>query len=925
MKFPWPLRYTIPGVILLFGLLLSAGFFAFDRRMSHEQVEILVNRHLRFMGNQISAVSAHFLAKDDIAGLQSQISALGADPILQMAFVCDDQGKVLVSSRYEFTGEPLEHTPLAKRRLLLGTAPSKPVVTGDGRTLLGIFPFSLPPRAGELVSTRNAYLLLEYDLEYPKGQVTRGFVQRSTFCSVVLALACLLGWAFFHFVLNTRIGRLINFTERLAAGETLSSAGLNGSDEISKLSRAFEAMAQKISCSTAELRDANGRMSREIAERKYIEEALRNSERRFRSIWENSHEAMRLTDSKGTVLAVNPAYARLMEQPVQELVQRPLNEKYEDDLQEKLARCQSGFGKKNIERYEQKKVTLKSGRVLHLEISYSFIEMEQARPLLLGIFRDISDRVAVLEKLQEAKEFSENLINTANVMIVAVNREGRITTFNETAEKVSGYTKAEARGRLWTDFVRGHAREPGEMEPIARKDFEAELVTKPGDVRLISWQTNVIREHGTSTGTICFGIDITDRQKQESNRLELERKLLDAQKLESLGVLAGGIAHDFNNLLAAILGNTNLAQMHISAGSQVAGYLKNVEKTSLRAADLCRQMLAYSGKGRFTMHYLDLNEVVRETLELLEVSITKKAALRVELRPGIPTVHADPAQIRQVIMNLVINASEALGETSGLIRIRTGIIQADAQFFADAHTVSELPEGEYVFMEVTDTGCGMSPETRARIFEPFYTTKFTGRGLGLAAVLGIVRGHNGALKIMSEVGQGSTFKFLLPSAMAMPQPLPQSSSSTGAPWRGEGTVLVVDDDPTVRAVTARMVQSSGFEVLQAVDGLHGVEVFSQRQDEIVAVVLDMTMPKLNGREALQEMRRIKPNVRILLISGFSDVATAEGGGSEPDGFLQKPFKPQELNAKLKSIFTNGREPGTGGTEMRRRSAVQVPA
>jgi CheY-like chemotaxis protein len=290
---------------------------------------------------------------------------------------------------------------------------------------------------------------------------------------------------------------------------------------------------------------------------------------------------------------------------------------------------------------------------------------------------------------------------------------------------------------------------------------------------------------------------------------------------------------------------------------------------------------------------------------LLEVSVTKKASLRVELRPQLPHVYADSTQIRQVMMNLVINASEAIGDHSGMIRVRTGLLHADAAYFEDAAGTGEAGPGEYVFVEVSDTGCGMSPETQARIFDPFFTTKFTGRGLGLAAVLGIVRGHKGALKILSEVGKGSTFKFLLPVATVLPQPQLNRTTNAGGTWRGSGTILVVDDDPTVRAVTSRMVEACGFEVLQAVDGKHGVEVFSENRQQIRAVVLDMTMPNLNGQEAFEAMRKIEPKVKVLLMSGFSEYATSERfNGKSPGLFLQKPFKPEELSSKLKGLFAD---------------------
>jgi PAS domain S-box-containing protein len=595
-----------------------------------------------------------------------------------------------------------------------------------------------------------------------------------------------------------------------------------------------------------------------------------------------------------------------MEKEAQEIVGLPYTEVYESDTaHRKLNRYTEQFQTRTHHRYQTKRVTLRSGRTLAVEVSYSFIEMEGESTLLLGVFRDVTERMAVLEKLKNAKEFSENLIKTATLMIVGVDNDERITIFNEAAERISGFTKGEVQGRKWSSFVRGGEGKLAADASSTPRYFEAQLATRDFEERLISWQTNPVLENGCVTGTICFGTDVTEIRREEQHRQALERKLLDSQKLESLGVLAGGIAHDFNNLLAAILGNTNLAQMRIPpSDSKLTGFLKSIEKASMRAADLCKQMLAYSGKGRFAMHVLDVNEVVRETLELLEVSITKKAALRVELRHGVPQVFADATQLRQVVMNLVINASEAIGENSGLIRVRTGVLHANQAFLADAYTPTELPPGDYVFVEVTDSGCGMSPDTLKRIFDPFFTTKFTGRGLGLAAVLGIVRGHKGALKITSEVGKGSSFKFLLPLADSSAPAPAITQSAPEEPWKGEGTILVVDDDPTVRCVISRMVESVGFSVMQAVDGRHGVEVFRENSHELRAVILDMTMPNLNGREALQQLREVRKDLRVLMVSGFSETGnTGFFLKNGPDAFLQKPFSSEELLGKLRTILT----------------------
>ena len=263
--------------------------------------------------------------------------------------------------------------------------------------------------------------------------------------------------------------------------------------------------------------------------------------------------------------------------------------------------------------------------------------------------------------------------------------------------------------------------------------------------------------------------DITERKSAENKRLQLERQMQETQKLESLGVLAGGIAHDFNNLLTVILGNASLALDELPPTSAAGDSLKAIEHTALRAAELCRQMLAYSGKGRFVIESIPLGALIRDMVSLLKASISKKAMLHLNLAESLPPLRGDPSQIRQIVMNLVINASEALGDHAGTITLATGLLDESPEPLAGVHFGEPLAQGPYVWLEVSDTGCGMDPETRRRIFEPFFTTKFTGRGLGLSAVLGIVRGHQGALKVQSEPGKGTTFKVLFPAA---PQELP---------------------------------------------------------------------------------------------------------------------------------------------------------
>ena len=384
----------------------------------------------------------------------------------------------------------------------------------------------------------------------------------------------------------------------------------------------------------------------------------------------------------------------------------------------------------------------------------------------------------------------------------------------------------------------------------------------------------------------------------EEQRRHLETQVLQAQKLESLGVLAGGIAHDFNNLLTGVLGNAQLAQYDLPPVSPVREYVEEIEQAARRAAELCRQMLAYSGKGRFVVQPIDLSEVVEEMGHLLEVSISKKAALKCDLAEGLPAITADATQIRQIILNLITNASEALGEHSGVISVSTGVMDCDRVYFRTTYLDEDLPEGRYVYVEVADTGCGMDQDTCGKIFEPFFTTKFTGRGLGLAAVLGIVRGHRGAIRVYSEPGEGTTFKVLFP---AVDQPATPHRGETAAPeeLRGTGTVLLVEDEEHVRKTGQHMLERMGFTVLTAVDGREGVRVFREHADEIDCVLLDLTMPNMDGVEAFQELRRIREGVPVILASGYNEQdATQRFTGKGLAGFVQKPYGMQDLQAKM---------------------------
>ncbi|WP_257304962.1 response regulator [Geothrix campi] len=395
-----------------------------------------------------------------------------------------------------------------------------------------------------------------------------------------------------------------------------------------------------------------------------------------------------------------------------------------------------------------------------------------------------------------------------------------------------------------------------------------------------------------------------ERRNAEEARLLLERQMQHAQKLESLGVLAGGIAHDFNNLLTAMLGHMNVAQLKLAPESPAMPHLDSLEQIIHRAADLTRQMLAYSGKGRFVVRPYDLNHVVQEVTHLLEVSIPKKIALRFQLAPVLPLVEADAAQIQQVIMNLVTNAADAIGETEGTIRLSTGSLEVDRAYLDQVFQGQDLAPGAYVTLEVSDSGCGMTPEIQARIFEPFFTTKLSGRGLGLSATVGILRGHHAGLRIYSEAGHGTTFKLLFPASEVLGEAAPAPAAAP-AP-SGRVTVLLVDDEEMIREAAAAALESLGLTVITAGNGFEALDVLHHRGGEVDVVLMDLTMPHMDGREAFQEIRRILPQLPVILSSGYSEQESLQDFmGRGLTAFLQKPYTLRTLEQTVLGAVGKG--------------------
>ncbi len=659
----------------------------------------------------------------------------------------------------------------------------------------------------------------------------------------------------------------------------------------------------------------------DVTEQRQAEAALRASEDLLRNIIQATGEAMVAIDSGGRITLFNPAAEGMFGWTAEEMIGQPLDRMMPPSYREahrKYVRRFFDTGKSSggIGRLLELPGLRRDGGSFPMEVSLSEGRHGEEK-LVIGVARDISERKRAEEALRASEQRFRLLADNVPGIIYLCKNDPRYTMLylNDGVEAATGYPKERflsdeiSFADLYhSDDAPGIFR--GVDEALAKKEpfrLSYRIKHANGEWRwLEEFGTGVWTDTGELLYLEGFISDITARVRAEEDRRKLEQQIQHAQKLESLGVLAGGIAHDFNNLLVGILGNAGLARLELPAKAPARQMIDHIEVAAQRAADLARQMLAYSGKGRFVVERVDLSRLVEEMAHLLNVSITKKAVLRFELSRDLPPIEADATQIRQVVMNLITNASDALGGASGVIAVRTGAMEADRAYLSDTYLDDHLEAGYYTFVEVADTGCGMDEPTLARIFDPFFTTKFTGRGLGLAAALGIVRGHNGALKVTSEPGRGTTFRVLFPCARSRADNVnggEAGEAMSDQQWQGDGTILVADDEEIVRTVAKMTLERYGLNVLTAEDGEETLAVFRDHAAEIRAVILDMTMPKLSGEEVFREIRRIRPDVCVIVSSGYNEQDVVDSfRDDKPMGFIQKPYRAQDLVDRIREVL-----------------------
>ncbi len=519
-----------------------------------------------------------------------------------------------------------------------------------------------------------------------------------------------------------------------------------------------------------------------------------------------------------------------------------------------------------------------------------------------------------LGELQQSQTYFEQVFNSINDgLFVHDAATGRILDVNQRTCEMLGYTRDEL---LNLDVDRLSDGTPPYDGATARERMQR---ARTGTPQIMEWKSRHRDGHvfwtevnirnvqiGADERLIVSVRDIADRRQTEDERLRYERRLQQSQRLESLGLLAGGIAHDFNNLLMAIIGNIDLALQKIPANSAVGDELKEAARAAKRTADLVQQMLAYSGKGHFHVKPLQLDTAIRETMPMLQGSVLRNAQVQIAGPATLPAILADETQIHQVIMNLVINAAEAMEGRPGKLSVIAETLEASADKPIRVWPHDVLPPGRYVYLEVTDRGAGIEPGLLDKIFDPFFSTKFMGRGLGLAAVLGIVRGHNGAIQVESQLGRGTTFRVFFPVHEASNAPQAASSPAEEPTeritWNGE-TVLVVDDEATVRETATKLLKHLGLHVICAESGEAALHLYQEQAGRVRAIILDLTMPGLDGTETYTALRQLDPAVPVIISSGYAEedvLLRFEGVG--PKVFIQKPYTLKNLRAVVTRIL-----------------------
>jgi PAS domain S-box-containing protein len=658
----------------------------------------------------------------------------------------------------------------------------------------------------------------------------------------------------------------------------------------------------------APIRDAKGNMvrlqvQRNITKRKEMEDSLRESEGRYRRLAENARDLiLRISLPGGTYEYVSPASLTITGYSPEEfyaspgLVEKLIHPDWKRHVRDCWCRLLSGEEPPSCE-YQ---IIHKSGAARWLNQRNMLVKDENGIPVAIeGIITDVTERKEAEKALRESEEKYRTIIENSIEGVFQTTPEGRYITVNSALARMFGYDSPEDLIKDVTNIGEQQYVKPEDREKLHQlfrdhgsvQRFEAELSGRDGRKVWISMNARAVRD---KTGTILYYEGTTEDITERKN---LEAQLRQAQKMEAIGQLAGGIAHDFNNILTTILGYGTLIQMKLAPDDPSKVYLQQMLSASEKAAGLTQSLLAFSRKQSIELKPRRINTLIRGIEKLLKRLVSEDIELKVLHSPEDICVMADTSQFDQVLMNLVTNARDAM-PTGGSLTIKAGLTRIDSRFIASRGWGKP---GAYALISVSDTGCGIDTKMKEKIFEPFYTTKGSGKGtgLGLAIVYGIVKQHNGFIDLESEPGTGTTFHVYLPATRAGGE---EPNGFVEKAKGGEETILIAEDNPDVRTLNRLVLAEAGYTVIEAADGEEAVKRFMEQKDAISLLILDVVMPKKNGKEAYDEIRKAKPGVKVLFTSGYTGDVVLEKGLRETADFASKPLSPGDLLHKIRQVL-----------------------
>jgi two-component system, cell cycle sensor histidine kinase and response regulator CckA len=655
----------------------------------------------------------------------------------------------------------------------------------------------------------------------------------------------------------------------------------HGDDEIGRLTREFNRMLEAVEQRDQSLMQANARS-----------ELILNT----------TIDGVMLEDADGRILDANPASCRLLGYTRDEMLGLEWAEMEVGRNPEEMAALLGGILDGRRSRFDSRLRT-KHGEILDVEVSATVVPQESGR--ILTALKDVTERKRAEDALDENRRLLQSVIDASSAVIYVKDPGGRYLLINRQFERLFHVDKGMILGKSDYDLFSREAADlfaANDRRALAAGravEFEETARGVEGPRDYISIKAPLFDNSGKPYAVCGISTDITDRKR-------IEGQLRQSQKMEAIGSLAGGIAHDFNNLLTAINGYSHLALQGMEASHPLRDFLLEILKAGERAAGLTRQLLAYSRKQEMAPAPVNLNTIVSDMERMLRRLISENVELVAILAPDIGMVMADRSQVEQIILNLALNARDAMPQ-GGTLTLETRRKMLDASY---VETHLEASPGPHVMLAVNDTGIGMTPEVQARIFEPFFTTKEVGKGtgLGLSVVYGIVKQSGGSISVYSEPGMGTTFRIYFPE-ITQAQEAPEAAEQPVETYRGTGTLLLVEDDESVRHFTRRILESLGYFVLEAADGLQALEVLKSHAGSVRLVITDVVMPKMGGMALAERIRAAPPAPPILFVSGYSEYGGGHNGiVSQGERFIQKPFNPQDLGKMVQDILSGNAVP-----------------